>query len=269
MELNTNNLFIIDTETTGMSSVYNRIIEIAILRVENGRVVETYHTLLNPQRSLPRFIEGITGITSEDLENAPEFNDIKDKIRELSNDAIFVAHNSAFDYGFLKNEFKRCGEGFYMKQLCTVKLSRLLYPKAQRHDLSSIIARHNLTCLSRHRAYDDAKALWDFILAAQIDLGHEAVNTTAKKLLKMGHRPSQLSQELIDSLYDGPGVYIFRDGKDKELYIGKSIHIKDRVLSHFQDVYKSGHKRELLQLTKTIESGRRSYTKNFIGLYAV
>jgi DNA polymerase-3 subunit epsilon len=155
------NFSIVDVETTGASARFGRIIELGILRVEKGVVVETFESLVNPGQELPEFITKLTGITDKHLKRAPTFDDIKDKVLDLLTDSVFVAHNVDFDYAFLKQEFKRSGYGFNSERMCTVKLSRSLYPEYKRHNLTELIARFE--CKRRHRALDDAKVLWDFI----------------------------------------------------------------------------------------------------------
>lgn len=155
-------LSFVDIETTGTSIFSDRIIEICILRVENNHLVREFSTLVNPETRIDPFIEKYTGISSEELEDAPLFYKIKDEILEHLSESIFVAHNVRFDYGFVRNEFSRVGLKFSSKHLCTVKLARLLYPGFKRYNLDSLIERHQLEIKSRHRAYDDTKAIWDF-----------------------------------------------------------------------------------------------------------
>ena len=121
-------LSFVDIETTGTSVSYSRIIEIGILKVQNNKLVKKYNTLINPETSIDPFIEKFTGISQKDVEKAPTFYDIKDDILELLSGSVFVAHNVRFDYGFLRNEFKRYDITFTSKHFCTVKLARLLYP---------------------------------------------------------------------------------------------------------------------------------------------
>ena len=168
--LNEKNFTIVDVETTGGSPFFNRIIEIGLLRVEKGEVVERYQTLLNPEMEIPEFITKMTGITEADISAAPTFAELADEILSKFEDAIFVAHNSQFDYGFIKEEFRRINYEFNMPQLCTVRLSRALYKEYKHHNLTAIIERYNFECESRHRAFDDAKVLWDFLLHAQKEI---------------------------------------------------------------------------------------------------
>jgi len=180
------NFTIVDVETTGGSAAFSRVIEIGIIRVERGEVVGRFKSLINPQKELPEFITEITGINSQMLKKAPAFEEIAEDIFPLFEDSVFVAHNSNFDYQFLKAEFKRAGLAFNMDTLCTVRLSRVLYPDYKRHNLTALIERFNFKCKHRHRAYDDAKVLWDFLKfvykkfpTAQIEA---AIDRTIKKI---------------------------------------------------------------------------------------
>lgn len=161
--LDEKNFTIVDLETTGGSPFFNRVIEVGLLRVVKGEVVEEYQTLVNPEMPLPEFITKITGLEDQDLINAPLFSEIADDLLSKFEDAIFVAHNSQFDYGFLKEEYRRLGYSFNLPQLCTVRLSRALFPEHKHHNLSALIERYEFECENRHRAFDDARVLWDFL----------------------------------------------------------------------------------------------------------
>jgi DNA polymerase-3 subunit epsilon len=172
-------LAVIDVETSGISAVYDRIIEVAVLRISKGELTEQSSTLVNPERAIPRYIERLTGITNEDLRGAPVFREIKDDLLRLLEGSILVAHNARFDYGFIRKEFERERIAFSAKCLCTVRLSRRLFPGYRRHNLDSIIRRFDLDCANRHRAIGDARVLWEFlrILRTGTDAGklNEAV----------------------------------------------------------------------------------------------
>ncbi len=229
----------VDIETTGGSPLRNRIIEIGIIRVENSQVVATYKTLINPEGHVDPFITKLTGITTLELEQAPTFATVKNDILELLVDSIFVAHNVRFDYSFLRQEFKREDIIFSLKQLCTVKLARNLFPGFTSYNLDSIISRHNIPCESRHRAFDDAQVLWEFMKIVNEELGENRVSKAIHEGLKRPALPIQMSEEVLDSLPENPGVYIFKNKDNAVLYVGKSINIRDRVLSHFANDYAS------------------------------
>ncbi len=199
---------IIDVETTGGSPFLDRIIEIGLLRVEKGEVVKTYQTLLNPGVALPEFITELTGITDADLLGAPTFDDIKEELFELLEDSILVAHNASFDYGFIGQEFRRSGWSFSMNNLCTVRLSRVLYPEHKHHNLDALIERHGFSIDNRHRAFDDAKILWDFLQMLPTQFPREQVEKAIKRTMlkippkKQLHMQQQPPPEELTYIYE-------------------------------------------------------------------
>ncbi len=237
------NFSFVDVETTGTSPQYGKIIEIGIIRVENGQVVQEYSSLINPSTHVDPFILEMTGINADDLEDAPSFYQVKDQIKKLFTDSVFVAHNAMFDYSFIKQEFQRLDETFAAKQLCTVKLSRKLYPRFKHHNLDSIIERFNFKCERRHRALDDTKVMFDFFNLSLKNLGEEKLSAAIQTIMKRPSLPIGLSEQVLDSLPEAAGVYIFYNKQDAPLYIGKSINLRDRVMSHF-----SNSKRDNLDL---------------------
>lgn len=189
--MNFPNFTIVDVETTGGSPLFSRIIEIGILRVRQGEIVEKYNSLVNPGQEIPEFITNITGITPKMVEPAPSFAKIAEDILPLFEDSVFVAHNSSFDYKFLKTEFSRLGFGFTLDTLCTVRLSRRLYPAYKRHNLSAIIDRFGLKCKNRHRALDDAKVLWDFLKVVNKGFPPQLVANALNQTIKKAHPVKQ------------------------------------------------------------------------------
>src|SRR5450759_799089 len=131
-------LAFVDLETTGGTATQDRITEIAIVTFD-GNVSASWSQLVNPETWIPSHIEHLTGISNAMVADAPRFDEIANEVLERLDGHLFVAHNARFDYGFLKNEFKRVGIDFRSPVLCTVKLSRKLYPEHQRHNLDSLI----------------------------------------------------------------------------------------------------------------------------------
>src|SRR3569623_1590173 len=244
---------IVDTETTGMSAARGQIIEIGILRVENGDVVRTFKTLVIPGRLLAHTIIGITGITDEELEGAPVFEDIAEKVAELLDGAVLVAHNARFDYSFIKAEFARLERKYSAKTLCTVKLSRLIYPEQAYHNLDAVMVAHGLVCGARHRAFEDAEVLWKFFEAVEKSHGEEFLTGAINRALKRHTLPAHISNELIKSIPNTPGVYIFYNAEGDVLYVGKSIKMRSRVLSHFANDIQAGKELRMCQETADIE----------------
>lgn len=175
-------LVFLDIETTGISPATARITEIGAIRVEAGKIVKTFHHLVNPEEPVPWNITRLTGITDEMLWDAPRFQSIAAELELFLDQAIFVAHNVNFDYSFIKSEFARLGQNFYIERFCTARLSRKLYPEQRRHNLDTIIASHKIDVKDRHRALDDALALFAFYTHA-LRQHEEKVHDEISKLL--------------------------------------------------------------------------------------
>lgn len=223
----------LDLETTGATAGTDKITEIGLITVKDGQYQDEWQTLINPQKNIPNNIQLITGITNEMVKGAPQFSEVcNDLIKRLEGKTL-VAHNVRFDYAFLKNEFKSVNIKYSPKLLCTVKLSRLLYPNERKHGLDSIIKRLQLSCGPRHRAMTDTRAIWDFAQHIQKYFEPSLIKTSIDKLLKEPSLPKGIDKELIDSIPSCPGIYIFRDENNCTLYVGKSKNIKTRVKSHF------------------------------------
>ncbi len=247
-------LVFVDIETTGLRPTYDRIIEIGILKVVNGKVVKKFNSLVNPGVYLPPEIIQITGITSSELENAPSFRLIKDQILELLKDSIFVAHNARFDYSFIKNEFKRQFINFSTKPLCSAKLSRALFPRFRRHNLDVIISRFNLKCPTRHRAYDDAHVIFQFFQSINNSFDQQKLLKVVNSQLKTPSLPQNLKTSDLENLPEKPGVYIFYGSSGAPLYVGKSINIRDRVLSHFNSDHNNNKEMSIALQIESLET---------------
>lgn len=176
-------LAFVDTETTGGSPVNNRVIEIGIVLYDDGQITRRHSTLIDPECRIPRFIEGITGITNADVAGAPVFRQLGTELRHMLSDRIIVAHNAHFDVGFLREEFNRIGLSWQPRPLCTVRLSRRLYPNEPSHKLDDLIRRHKLTCTDRHRALSDAEVLAQFWQLAQTEVGILKMAAAVQELL--------------------------------------------------------------------------------------
>jgi len=224
----------VDIETTGGSYRNSRILEIAIIRFENGEISNEFSTLLDPQTYIPSSITALTGIQSSDIKGMPTFADVADEIVEILQGAVFIAHNVRFDYSFMKQEFANIGINFSPKLLCTVRLSRALYSLEKGHSLAKLIERHNIPVADRHRALEDARAMFYFTQLAFNEHGYELFNQAVGRQLKTQSLPPHLDAEQINSIKNVPGVYIFRDESRVPIYVGKSINLKKRVMSHFQ-----------------------------------
>jgi DNA polymerase III subunit epsilon len=226
-------LAIVDVETTGSDPAADRVSEIALLEVDGFELRRQWSTLVNPGRRLPGAIQALTGITQEMVERAPRFAELAGELYDRLAGRVFVAHNARFDYGFLRREFERAGLKYVAKTLCTVRLSRRLYPSRRGHDLDSLIERHGLQCEARHRALPDAAAAWQFLRVAAEEHGREIFEVAARQVARQPTLPPHLERSAIDAVPEAPGVYLFYDETGAPLYIGKSRAMRSRVLQHF------------------------------------
>lgn len=246
-------LAFVDLETTGANPACDRVIEVGIVKVSGGEIEYEWSTLVDPGEPIPPLIQGFTGITDAMVRAAPRFADIADEVLARLEGSLFVAHNARFDYGFLRNEFGRLGRAFQPRVLCTVKLSRALYPEHHRHGLDALIARHGLACDARHRALGDARVLWDFVRRVQAEKPPEAIRAALKKAMKSPSLPSGLEATAVDAVPEAPGVYLFYGENDLPLYIGKAVNLRARVQSHFAADHGSGRAMRLARETRRIE----------------
>ena len=249
-----NILSFVDVETTGRSVAHGRIIEIGIVRLEGNKIVKTYQTLVDPQDYVDPFVYSLTGITQNDLKSAPTFGQIIDAVADVLEGSIFVAHNVRFDYGFVRNEFKRYGKSLSLKHFCTVKLARLLYPQLKNYNLDKIIDEFEIECEHRHRALGDAMAICEFYQKMQKFHPAQKLEKVIAMALKRPSVPLHINQTQLDKLPETYGVYVFYAENGAPLYIGKSVNIRDRVFSHFSSDYLSPLEMKLSQQVKSIET---------------
>ena len=226
-------LAFVDIETTGSHFDRDRITEIGIKTLRDGEI-EVWERLIDPQTYIPQNIQRLTGISPAMVKGQPSFSELAEDLKKELDGKIFVAHNARFDYGFIKASFKRIGIDFKSKVLCTVKLSRLLFPDQPRHNLDAIISAHGLQVSARHRALGDADLLLQFWRVCESKFGKARLTEAMNQLIGNASLPSNIDQALIDSIPDSPGCYIFYGENKTPLYIGKSVSLRSRVMGHFQ-----------------------------------
>src|SRR6188768_1178856 len=129
---------ILDIETTGGDTRFEKITEIAIYVHDGEKVVKEFSSLINPEKTIPDFITRLTGITNEMVADAPKFYEIAKDIVQLTEGTTIVAHNAHFDYGFIRHEFKSLGYNYHRGLLCTVRLSRKLFPGFPSYSLGTL-----------------------------------------------------------------------------------------------------------------------------------
>jgi len=258
MRLFASSLAFVDLETTGTRAGEDRITEIGIVRVDADPAggpprVSEWSSLVDPGIAIPPAIVALTGISDAMVAVAPPFGALADDVARRLDGAVFVAHNARFDYGFLKHAFARRGQSFGARVLCTVRLSRRLYPDERGHGLDALIARHGLEAAGRHRALGDARAIWAFVQHIYRDRDSDAVESAVRRILRMPSLPPQLPAEVLDTIPEAPGVYLFYGDNTLPLYIGKSVHLRDRVAAHFSGDWRSETDQRLSREIRRIE----------------
>ena len=221
----------VDLETTGGSVAEHRITEIGVVQIGRDGV-SRWSTLVNPEQPIPPFIQSLTGITDDMVRDAPTFASFAAELLERLDGRLFVAHNASFDRGFLRGEFQRAGLAFNPDVLCTVKLSRALWPHEKRHGLDALIERHALEPLARHRALADADLLWQFWQRLHGVWTPEVLREHIDRTVRRYRIAGDITEDVIDAVTPGHGVYAFFDAADVPLYVGRSVRLRQRVRAH-------------------------------------
>ena len=223
----------VDLETSGANFANDRIIEVGLVEVDPDGVRE-WSVLVNPEVPLSPFITNLTGISEAMLRPAPTFREIAQELLDRLRGRLFVAHNARFDYGFLKGEFGRLGVDFRLPSLCTVKLSRKLYPEHHRHNLDTLVERHGLAAGGgRHRALTDARLLWSLWQCWHRQLPASTIRDAVGAIVGRPDLPPQLDASALDDLPEAAGAYAFYGEDDGLLLTRRSVNLRREVLGHF------------------------------------
>lgn len=225
-------LVFVDLETTGANFANDRIIEIGLVEVDADGARE-WSTLVNPETPVSGFITGLTGIDTAMVSFAPKFEEVASLVAEKLRGRLFIAHNARFDYGFLKREFKRLGVDFRATTLCTVKLSRKLFPAHHRHNLDTLVERHGLNVGDRHRALADARVLWDLWQRWHQELPLEMIRHALDTIVGRPELPPQIDAAVLDDLPEAPGAYAMYAEDGSVLRVKRCTNIRQQVFAHF------------------------------------
>lgn len=222
------NFAIIDVETTGGKFNEEGITEIAIHKFDGVGIVDSFISLINPEREIQPFVVNLTGINSKMLRNAPKFHEVAKRIVEIMDGCVMVAHNSSFDYRIVRNEFSRLGYQFEVPTLCTVELSKILLPDLESYSLGKLCRTVGIPTSDRHRANGDALAT---IKLFELLLEKDKNKMIVKQTIKEGNQ-RDLSGKLIKILDTMPlqsGLFYFHRYNGDIIYIGKGKNIQKVV----------------------------------------
>jgi DNA polymerase III subunit epsilon len=233
---------VVDLETTGGSPIFDRVIEVAALRLEHGVVQERFVKLVEPGVPIPSFVTRLTGINAALLRGKPTFECLLPDLHRLLDGAVLVAHNVSFDSSFLTQALKRTSMTWTGERLCTLRLARRLVPGLHSYRLDSLCANLGFPFVQAHRAGPDAEAtLWLLrrlleaasargigTLSGLLCLQDQAVTPRRRTLAR------RVDEAQVASLPTGPGVYLLKDANGHVFYVGKSVNVRSRVRQHLR-----------------------------------
>ncbi len=223
---------ILDIETTGGKFNEEAITEIAIHRFDGHRVVDSFISLVNPEREIQPYVQKLTGISPQMVRTAPKFYQLAKRIVEITEGSVLVAHNAQFDYRILRTEFRRLGYDFQRKTLCTVDLSKRLVPEAESHSLGKLVRSLGIPVSNRHRANGDAMATLKLF---QVLLDRD----TQKEILREVVRAEQHGElsarqlRLVESVPMETGVYYLFNKEEELIYLNSSGDMQAALNRHF------------------------------------
>jgi len=247
---------VVDLETTGGSPAAAGITEVGAVKVRGGQVLAEFQTLVNPGEPIPAFISLLTGISDAMVSDAPRIGSVLPAFLDFARDAVLVAHNAPFDVGFLKAAAAATGRPWPRPHVVdTAHLARQLVTKdeAPNRKLGTLAALFGATTTPDHRALHDARATVDVLHALLGRVGNLGVHTL-EELTTFTSRVSAAQRRkryLAEGLPSGPGVYLFKDGQGRVLYVGTARDIRRRVRTYFTA---SEHRTRMAEMVGIAES---------------
>lgn len=200
---------VLDIEATGGQMGEEDIIEIAVYRYDGREITDQFISMVKPDRSIDRFVQRLTGITTKMVRTAPKFHEIAKRIIEITNGVTLVGHNVDFDYRMLRQEFKKFGYVYERKTIDTVPLSEKYFPETNSHSLGKLCKELGIPTSNRHRASGDALATLELF---KLILEKDSLKNITKKEIE----PKQIKKtEGYKGLPNSAGVfYVFNPKKE-------------------------------------------------------
>jgi DNA polymerase-3 subunit epsilon len=248
-----------DLETTGTSPQDCEITEIGAVKVRGGDVLGEFQTLVRPEVPIPAFVAVLTGITDTMVAGAPRISAVLPSFLSFLGDAVLVAHNAPFDVGFLRAACSRTGRTWPRPVvLDTVRLARQILTRDEAPDvrLATLARVLRSTVTPDHRALTDARATVDVLHALLERVGNRGVHTLQDlQAWQVRLTPAQRSKRTwADDVPAAAGVYLFRDARERVLYVGTSRDLRTRVRSYFTAGETRRRIAEMLAVAQRVES---------------
>ncbi|NVK29301.1 MAG: GIY-YIG nuclease family protein [Flavobacteriia bacterium] len=222
---------VIDIETSGGKFGEERVIEVAIFKYEDGEIIDQFISLVNPEGPIQPYVQKLTGINPKMVRRAPKFHEIAKRIVEVTEDAVFVAHNVNFDYRVIQEEFARLGYDYQRRTLDTITHAQRLIPGLKAYGLETLCEALGILNTNRHRADGDARATVK-LLSILLD------KDTDKKIEKIARNrqdttPDHDFSDLTSKLYNTTGLYYIHNRAGEVIYIGQSNNLRNKIDRHF------------------------------------
>ncbi|GGH77251.1 exonuclease domain-containing protein [Phaeocystidibacter marisrubri] len=222
---------VIDIETSGGKFGEERIIEVAVFRFDGNEIVDQFISLVNPDAHIQPYVQKLTGITPKMVRRAPKFHEIAKRLVEVTEDAVFVAHNVNFDYRVVQEEFSRLGYDFQRKTLDTITHAQRLIPGLKAYGLETLCESLGILNSNRHRADGDARAtvkLLALLLAKDTEKKIEGIARN-----RQDTTPDHSFSKLTAELYNTTGLYYIHNSKGEVIYLGQSRNLRNQIDRHF------------------------------------
>lgn len=248
---------VVDLETTGGSPTEGRITEIGAVKVRGGEILAEFQTFVDPDQPIPAFITVLTGITQTMVTGAPREEAAVPMLLDFLRGSVFVAHNAPYDSGFLSAACTRLGLTWPKPQIIdTARLARSILTRDEvpNHKLATLAGFFHASVTPSHRALDDARATVDVLHGLLERLGSLGVMTVEELAASMRKVPARRrgKRYLADRLPEGAGVYTFRDGEGRPLYVGVSKDIRRRVRSYFTSAEQRPRMTEMVSIAESV-----------------
>ncbi|MCM8832675.1 MAG: exonuclease domain-containing protein [Candidatus Omnitrophica bacterium] len=252
MKLKINELFAIDVETTGLDPEINRICEISILKIKNNNLDEIFTTFINPETKIPINISNLTGIRDIDLENAPKFKEVAEKIYNLINQKILLCHNANFDISFLKKEFERSGYKLPEIKIIDTYIIAKKFFKFKKNSLQSISKFYKIKG-TEHRAEDDAKKTFEIfkIFCRQLEKKYRSFSLNSLFLFRY-QKNFFLKRIIFDINQIENKIYLNKDILEK---IEKALNEQREILIKYINKKNEITERKILPIEIINENG--------------
>jgi DNA polymerase-3 subunit epsilon len=256
--LRTTTFVVVDLETTGGAAGDDAITEVGAVKVRGGEVLGEFQTLVNPGMAINPFVSVLTGITDAMVYGAPSIGSVVPAFLEFARGAVLVAHNAPFDVGFLKAACARLTipwPGFALVDTAVLGRRVLTRDEVPNCKLATLASFFHAATTPTHRALDDARATVDVLHGLIARLGNLGVQSLPelRAFTAQVTEAQRRKRHLADGLPNGPGVYIFRDGQGRPLYVGTSRNIRSRVRQYFVSSETRSRMGEMIGLAERVD----------------